>query len=116
MKTNGSFFAARLKGNLTMLWRHGDVLVTDIGGVPDHAQPVSSGVLAQGEVTGQSLRLAEPSSARLWQAGDTLFMQVVAPSARIIHEEHAPIELPRGFYLVWRQRKYTPKATVQAWD
>jgi hypothetical protein len=27
----------------------------------------------------------------------------------VIHEEHAPIPLPTGYYQVWRQREYTPQ-------
>ena len=37
---------------------------------------------------------------------------VTADSARIIHQEHAPILLPRGTYRVWQQREYTPHLTL----
>ena len=99
-----------------MLWRQGDVLIATVEAVPGHARPVGTSILAHGEVTGHSHRVAEPDSVRMWQVGETLFMQVVAATARLVHEEHAPIELPRGIYRVWRQREYTPKAIVRVSD
>jgi hypothetical protein len=99
-----------------MLWRHGDVLIATIEAVPERARPVSTSILAHGEVTGHSHRIADPTSAKLWQDGETLFMQVVASTARLVHEEHAPIELPRGLYRVWGQREYTPRAIVRVSD
>ncbi len=36
-------------------------------------------------------------------------IRVIADEARIIHQEHQPITLPRGDYRVWQQREYTPE-------
>jgi hypothetical protein len=36
-------------------------------------------------------------------------VQVNAPSARVTHEEHAPLTLPRGTYRVRRQRELGPR-------
>lgn len=99
-----------------MLWRHGDVLIARVEAVPERARPAPTSILAHGEVTGHSHRIADPDSVRIWQEGETLFVQVVAATARLVHEEHAPIELPRGLYRVWRQREYTPKAIVRVSD
>jgi hypothetical protein len=46
----------------------------------------------------------------VFQNGDNLFLRVVADSARIVHQEHGPISLPRGLYRVWKQREYNPGA------
>jgi hypothetical protein len=43
-------------------------------------------------------------------------MRVLAGSARLVHEEHRTITLPRGTYRVWGQRKYTPGAIVAVRD
>jgi hypothetical protein len=115
MKSKRDFNAVS-EGAFAMLWRHGDVLIATVQAVPEHARPVKTSILAHGEVTGHSHRIAEPDSVRTWQAGETLFMQVVASTARLLHEEHAPIELPRGIYRVWRQREYTPQAIVRVSD
>jgi hypothetical protein len=69
--------------------------------------------LAYGEVTGYSHRIAELDSAKMWQVEETLFMGVVAATARLVYEEHAPMELPQGIYRIWRQREYTPPAIVR---
>lgn len=102
--------------NQPMMWRHGDVLIATTEKVPENARPLPSSVLAHGEVTGHSHRLETPESGRLWSVGETLFLQVVEQSVRLIHEEHAPIELPRGIYRVWRQREYTPQGIVRVSD
>jgi hypothetical protein len=34
---------------------------------------------------------------------------VLIYAVTIIHEEHSPIPLARGFYRVWRQREYSPQ-------
>lgn len=99
-----------------MMWRHGDVLIAAVPSVPQHARPMPSAILAHGEVTGHSHRIERPETVRLWNVGETIFLQVLEQSARVIHEEHAPIELPSGFYKVWRQREYTPTAIVRVSD
>lgn len=93
-----------------MLWRHGDVLiqsVDDMDDVPAGGRRQNEPVLAHGEVTGHRHRVEDASAAELWRVNDTLYLKVI-DVARIIHEEHAPIELPHGLYRVWQQREYIP--------
>lgn len=78
--------------------------------LPTQAKRRPNLVLAYGEVTGHSHRIKEQDAAELWEANGTLFLKVVADRATVIHEEHAPVTLPRGLYRVWRQREYTPQA------
>jgi hypothetical protein len=92
------------------LYRHGDVLVAKVDGIPHEAAKRNHLVLAEGELTGHSHRIADPYSAELWQTGGELFLRVVTDSARLVHQEHGPIDLPRGDYRVWRQREYSPRA------
>jgi hypothetical protein len=99
-----------------MLWRQGDVLMASVEAIPDAAKPKDDGVLAEGEITGHTHRIAVPESAELWEVDGVLYMKVVAPTARIIHEEHHPIELPEGIYRVWRQREYTPRGSRHIYD
>ena len=91
------------------LYRHGDVLVAQVDAIPPDAAPRTHLVLAEGEMTGHSHRIAEPGSAELYQVGPTLFLRVKAPAATLIHQEHGPITLPQGEYRVWRQREYSPR-------
>jgi hypothetical protein len=93
-----------------MLWRHGDVLIASVGSIPEAAVERPHAVLAEGEITGHSHRIAEVGAAVVLEHGGMLYLRVVAPAATVVHQEHRPIDLPRGTYRVWRQREYTPEA------
>jgi hypothetical protein len=91
-----------------MLWRHGDVLIAAVEAVPEGARRQPVPVLAYGELTGHSHRLEDASGGELWEHRGMLYLRVHAETARVVHQEHAPITLPRGLYRVWQQREYTP--------
>jgi hypothetical protein len=99
-----------------VLYRHGDVLIQRIDRLPSHIQPRMGATLAHGEVTGHSHRFAQPNAVQLWEQGRQLFLEVKAPSATLVHEEHRAIELVQGAYRVWRQREYRPDAYVEVAD
>ncbi len=90
------------------MWRHGDVLIGKTPTIPADARQRTSPILVRGEVTGHSHRIEVPETTEVWEHGGQLFIKVVAPSARVVHEEHHPITLPTGTYRVWQQREYTP--------
>lgn len=91
------------------LYRHGDLLVESVDSVPSEARPLQHLVLAEGELTGHSHRIAERGAARLFQSGNSLYLSVIAKTATLIHQEHGPIALSTGVYRVWRQREYSPR-------
>jgi len=91
------------------LFRHGDLLVESATEVPENARPLVHLVLAEGELTGHSHRIAERDAAQLYQANSEMFLSVTGDSATLIHQEHGPISLPRGVYRIWRQREYSPR-------
>ena len=98
------------------MWRHGDVMIASVETIPagSHAKPTS--VLAWGEVTGHSHRIEDAKTAELYERDGQLFIRVIANEARVVHEEHKPIALPRGDYKVWYQREYTPQAIRRVVD
>ncbi len=103
-----------------MLYRHGDVLVQSVPSLPA-AHPRPGITLARGEVTGHSHRFAVGAGGgvaevQLYQAGPDTYLEVLAQSADLIHEEHHTISLPRGFYKVWMQREYSPEAIRRVLD
>ncbi len=98
------------------LYRHGDVLLRQIDRLPVQAQRRDGVTLAHGEVTGHSHRIADPSTVQLWAQGSTLFLEVMASTAALVHEEHRRIDLPQGFYQVWKQREYRPDAYIDVAD
>lgn len=97
-----------------MLMRQGDVFIEDIHELPRDARsrPLPHGVLVHGEVTGHSHRLEDLATGKLFAGASVgeLFLEITAPGARIVHEEHGPIELKSGVYRAWRQREYSPEA------
>jgi hypothetical protein len=91
------------------LYRHGDLLVESADKIPKNARLVQHLVLAEGELTGHSHRIAEKKAAELYQTSAGLFLRVTAAQATLIHQEHGPITLTQGCYRVWRQREYSPR-------
>lgn len=85
-------------------FRQGDVLIHEIDRLPDNLSKVTSKTLVYGEVTGHSHRLQK---GQVWKDDkDNLFLDVTTPTM-IVHEEHKPIKLDKGFYAIIRQREYT---------
>lgn len=91
------------------LWRQGDVFVIAVPSLPTGAREDRRPVLAEGEITGHAHRIQDPTSARVFSHGSNLFLEVLAETATVIHEEHGPITVPRGGYEIRIQREYHPK-------
>ncbi|MEV1053005.1 hypothetical protein [Streptomyces sp. NPDC049887] len=102
------------------MYRQGDVLIVPVAEdtVPARAEDAKGEprdrrgrlVLALGEVTGHAHAVTGPG--RLFRdAGSSGPMLLHLPEGgRVVHEEHAPIPLPMGWYRVVRQREYIPGA------
>jgi hypothetical protein len=95
-----------------MLFRHGDVLIQKVSKLPKDVQRLRHRTLAHGELTGHSHQIREAEGVALWQSVSELFLRIDSPHATVVHQEHAPIEIPKGIYRVWRQREYTPERIV----
>jgi hypothetical protein len=102
------------------MYRQGDVLIMPIGEatVPSWAGDAPGEprdgrgrlVLALGEVTGHA-HAVQGTGRLLREAGPFGPMLLHLPDGgRVVHEEHAPIPLPKGWYRVVRQREYAPGA------
>ena len=98
------------------MWRHGDVLIAPIAALPAQSSQRSTQVLVHGELTGHSHKLEDPGAAEVWECLGEMFLRVTGDSVRVIHEEHAPVTLPRGVYRIWQQREYTPQAIRRVVD
>jgi hypothetical protein len=99
-----------------MLLRQGDVLLTKIEESPHLAEnartkvePAERGyVLAEGEVTGHAHVIEALPEVELFTIGDVLYVRTLDAPAKLVHEEHAPIDLePNSLYQVTRQREWT---------
>jgi len=107
---------------MTEIFAQGDLLLERVpdclpsGAVAENTEGAAM-VLAEGEASGhrhairervrmfRDDRLARDVPAGLYVG----HVQVCTPSARVTHEEHAPITLPRGTYRVRRQREFGPR-------
>jgi hypothetical protein len=94
----------------TLMWRQGDILISTVGAIPTGATRRGDVVIAEGEATGHRHRVENPATAELLEYRGALYLRVLADKAKVIHEEHGPIALPRGMYLVWQQREYAPES------
>ncbi|MBI0296439.1 hypothetical protein JBE04_18700 [Streptomyces sp. PRKS01-29] len=102
------------------MYRQGDVLI-----VPVAAEALPQGidalprqprdgrgrlVLALGEVTGHAHAVVGPG-VLVRESGPFGVSYLHLPDGgRVVHEEHAAIPLPKGWYRVVRQREYVPGA------
>ena len=92
------------------MWRQGDVLISTVAAIPRGATKQRNCVLAEGELTGHTHRIDEPSTAELFEHEGRLYLRVLAAEARVVHQEHGPITLQAGLYAVWQQREYSPQS------
>lgn len=94
-----------------MQMRQGDVFLEKVGGIPDGAKPVPNDqgrvILAYGEVTGHAHAL-QPDAAFLFEAPTGERFLRVVKETDLTHEEHAPVHLTPGLYIVRQQREYFP--------
>jgi hypothetical protein len=92
------------------IYRQGDVLIKRIKAVPQNTAKVrESGILAFGEVTGHCHKVDNLEQAEVLEVGNDLYLRVSDEGVRIVHDEHAPICLPKGDYAVVIQQEYTPQ-------
>ncbi|GAA3922746.1 hypothetical protein GCM10022244_35540 [Streptomyces gulbargensis] len=102
------------------MYRQGDVLLVSVdeAAVPERVKRAPGEardgrgrlVLALGEVTGHAH--AVPGPGRLVREPGPYgpLLLELPEGGRLVHEEHAPIPLPKGWYRVVRQREYVPGA------
>jgi hypothetical protein len=90
-------------------YRHGDLLIEEAQALPSIHEKLTHTILAHGEMTGHCHRIKESDGAELYMTGEGMFLHVHNDEVTVIHEEHGPIALSRGYYRIWRQREYSPQ-------
>ena len=95
-------------------YRQGDVFLVEAddrhSGGPITAEHVAHGrlVLALGEATGHAHVINEPKGrAQLFRRGAWRYLYV-REAVQLVHEEHAPVTVEPGTYMVRIQREYVP--------
>ncbi|MCL1474820.1 hypothetical protein [Argonema antarcticum] len=85
--------------------RQGDVILLPVQQTGGKKLPHLT--LAEGEVTGHSHRIGN-GEAELYDRDGTLYLRVFSTEALLTHEEHKPIAVPQGDWMVRIQREYEP--------
>jgi len=86
------------------LYRQGDILFKKIEDLPFNLTQKQSGVVAEGELTGHAHVIESGAVFELINSSD-LFVEA-NHKTRVVHDEHFPIQLEEGNYMVIRQREY----------
>lgn len=86
-----------------MFYQQGDVLIKKVreikGKILDHL------TLAIGEATGHHHTITE-GDAELYDQEGTLFLRVMSEEAKLTHQEHNVVILPRGDYQIGIVQEY----------
>ena len=95
-----------------VMYRQGDLLIIQVDHIPKKYHHSFSDILLEGEATGHAHRILNGQVYRQgWLSARNdmgpFFIQTF-DHALVIHEEHASIDIPKGFYRVVRQREYVP--------
>ena len=88
----------------TKMFRQGDVLLKEITKLPNNLV-VKNKILAYGEATGHHHRFVSEQVQVYKDNEGKQFVEVTEPS-KLVHEEHAELEIPKGTYVVVTQREF----------
>jgi hypothetical protein len=101
--------------HIPLHFRQGDVLLLAVDALPEGAtaeQRTDRIILAEGEVTGHAHAIADPDARAFSHEGQRYLL--TRSVVQLVHEEHAPVEVPPGTWRVVIQREYAPPATASA--
>ena len=90
--------------------RQGDVTIKQIEKLPDGLRKLDTLTVRFGEATGHhhSLVVEEPNRAELYQDEKGVMCLHVEGGAVLTHQEHKPLTLPAGDYLIGDERELDP--------
>ena len=72
------------------------------------SQPGKKAIFARGEKTGHVHEI-QLDDVQVWPTADGPMKIVVAEPTPVVHNEHAPLMLPEGEYVMYQQRQYVPE-------
>lgn len=96
--------------------RHGDVGILKCKPPSrDGREKLEHLTLAEGEVTGHSHRVLGDAVLYNHKDGNT-YLNVRKTGAKVVHQEHKPINLPKGTYRIIQQREWSPEGNRNVVD
>lgn len=87
-----------------MYYQQGDVIIKPIKNIPNEAQKLEHLIVAEGEATGHKHQVI--GDAELNMIDDTIFLSVFDETVSLLHEEHNPINVPKGDYVIHIVQEY----------
>ena len=99
------------------IYRHGDLLIRQVKEISGYARPISTNIIAEGEVTGHNHKLygshqvygTNPKNPRIIEP--TYFQAKEEISLK--HQEHATLKIKKGNYVIMHEREYNPFKNIQ---
>ena len=103
--------------NKPKFYRHGDLLLRQIDEIPVSTTPMSTNIIAEGEVTGHNHNLYGshqvygtcPKNPRVIEP--TYFQAKEDISLK--HQEHATLKISKGNYVIIHEREYEPFKDIE---
>jgi hypothetical protein len=89
--------------------RQGDLLIKKISEMPANVKESGDKILALGETTGHKHQLMSSEILRVGNNKTVQYLEIVEPD-KILHEEHAKIDLHPGKFQVTQQREFDYQA------
>lgn len=89
------------------IFRHGDLLIKRISVLPANLKQLQTKVLAEGETTGHKHKLVGQQVQVFEDSNQQKYIELKEP-AQLVHEEHKPIDLDAGNYVVVHEREFEP--------
>ena len=84
-------------------YRQGDILFKKVAVLPEKRTLKNDNIVAEGEATGHKHMV---HGGHLFETDVGMFVESLSDDmTTIVHDEHAEIALPEGFYQVVRQRE-----------
>lgn len=91
-----------------MYAQHGDLLLKRADTIPTEAVELPHLRLLESVGRDNAHRFAEGSAAVLFKYGETIFV-TISDAAQLVHDEHKPITIPPGIWVMDRVREYNPE-------
>jgi len=91
------------------MYRQGDILLIAVSKIPPRRRVVPDNVLAYGEISGHSHCIKNGIVVQV-NSSRNLFV-IAQQGTMLVHNEHGPITIAPGKYMVVRQREVDPFTT-----
>ena len=93
------------------LFRHGDLLICEMGFVPSFAKPIPTNIIAEGEKTGHNHELH--GSHQIYETPDNQIFFNAKKELFLKHPEHNTLKISKGNYIIIHEREFNPFKNIE---